>query len=59
MSRWDSIYSCLLNLIMTGPGPRETKKVIARGEGYTYIADLRSPDLRHTTNEKETPLLLW
>jgi hypothetical protein len=40
-------------------GRRETKKVIARGEGYTYIAALRSPDLRHTTNEKETPLLLW
>jgi hypothetical protein len=40
-------------------GRRETKKVIARGEGYTYIAALWSPDLRHTTNEKETPLLLW
>ena len=39
-------------------GRRETKKVIAREDGYSYIAALRSPDLRHTRNEKETPLLL-
>jgi hypothetical protein len=26
--------------------------VIAREEGYTYIADLRSPDLRHTTKRE-------
>jgi hypothetical protein len=26
--------------------------VIARGEGYSYIAALRSPDLRHTTKRE-------
>jgi hypothetical protein len=33
-------------------GRRETKKVIMRGEGYTYIADLLSPDLLHTTKRE-------
>jgi hypothetical protein len=33
-------------------GRRETKKVIAREDGYTYIAALRSPDLRHTTKRE-------
>ncbi len=33
-------------------GRRETKKVIAREEGYTYIAALRSPDLRNTTKRE-------
>ena len=28
------------------------KKVIAREDGYTYIAALRSPDLRHTTKRE-------
>ncbi len=28
------------------------EKVIAREDGYTYIAALRSPDLRHTTTRK-------
>jgi hypothetical protein len=33
-------------------GRQETKKVIAREDGYTYIAALRSPDLRHTTKRE-------
>jgi hypothetical protein len=33
-------------------GRRETKKVIAREDGDTYIAALRSPDLRHTTKRE-------
>ena len=28
------------------------EKVIAREDGYTYIAALRSPDLRHTTKRE-------
>ena len=28
------------------------EKVIAREDGYTYIADLQSPDLRHTTKRE-------
>jgi hypothetical protein len=40
-------------------GRRETKKVIVREEGYTYIAALRSPDLRHTTKpEGDTSVTL-
>jgi hypothetical protein len=33
---------------------RQTRdeKVIAREDGYTYIASLRSPDLRHTTKRE-------
>ena len=29
-----------------------TEKVIAREDGYSYIAALRSPDLRHTTKRE-------
>jgi hypothetical protein len=29
------------------------EKVIAREDGYTYIAALRSPDLRHTTKREQ------
>ena len=36
---------------------REQRSLIARGDGYPYIAALRSPDLRLTA-EEETPLLL-
>ena len=47
--------SCLGVLVVPSRlrgGRRETKKVIAREEGYTYIAALRSPDLRHTTKRE-------
>jgi hypothetical protein len=38
-------------------GRRETKKVITRGEGYTYIAVMQSADLLHTTiREGDTPV---
>jgi hypothetical protein len=33
-------------------GRRETEKEIVREDGYTYIAALRSPDLRHTTKRE-------
>ena len=39
-------------LICVSGGRRETEKVIAREDGYTYIAALRSPDLRHTTKRE-------
>jgi hypothetical protein len=34
-------------------------ELIAKGDGYTFIAAPRSPDLRHTFETAETPLLLW
>jgi hypothetical protein len=45
------VSNCALPSRLRG-GRRETKKVITRGEGYTYIAALRSPDLRHTTKRE-------
>lgn len=34
-------------------------ELIAKGDGYTFIAAPRSPDLRHTEQTEETPLVLW
>ena len=47
----------LLHVADTGEGGRawrqaRDEKVIAREDGYTYIAALRSPDLRHTTKRE-------